>query len=77
MKIQDREQTSIMPSLVAIETISAHESTALPSLFKLLDEINFINTSQGMIGYGTIYITIAVLKGPKHHSPNQENSTKH
>ena len=61
MKIQDREQTSIMPSLVAIETISAHESTPRTSLFKLLlDEINFINTSQGMIGYGMIFITIAV-----------------
>ena len=58
MKIQDREQTSIIPSLVAIETISAHESTPRPSLFKLLlDEINFINTSQGMI-----FIAIAVIQ---------------
>ena len=40
MKIQDREQTSIIQSLAAIETISAHESTPRPSLFKLfLDEI--------------------------------------
>ena len=58
MKIQDREQTNIIPSLVAIETILAHESTPRPSLFKLLlDEINFINTSQGMI-----FITIAVIQ---------------
>ena len=58
MKIQDREQTSIIPSLVAIETISAQ-----PSLFKLLlGEINFFNTSQGMIGYGMIFITIAVIQ---------------
>ena len=62
MKIQDREQTSIMSSLVAIETILAHESTPRPSLFKLLDEINFINTSQGMIGYGMIFITIAIIQ---------------
>ena len=63
MKIQDREQTNIIPSLVAIETILAHESTPQPSLFKLLlDEINFINTSQGMIGYGLIFITIAVIQ---------------
>ena len=63
MKIQDREQTSIMPSLVALEAILAHESTPRPSLFKLLlDEINFINTSQGMIGYGMICITIAVIQ---------------
>ena len=63
MKIQDREQTNIIPPLVAIETILAHESTPQPSLFKLLlDEINFINTSQGMIGYGLIFITIAVIQ---------------
>ena len=34
MKIQDREQTSIIPSLVAIETISAHESTPPPKPFQ-------------------------------------------
>ena len=63
MKIQDREHTNIIPSLVAIETILAHESTPWPSLFKLLlDEINFINTSQGMIGYGLIFITIAIIQ---------------
>ena len=63
MKIQDREQTNIIPPLVAIETILAHESTPQPSLFKLLlNEINFINTSQGMIGYGLIFITIAVIQ---------------
>ena len=63
MKIQDREQTNIIPPLVAIETILAHESTPQPSLFKLLlDQINFINTSQGMIGYGLIFITIAVIQ---------------
>ena len=63
MKIQNREQTNIIPSLVAIENILAHESTPWPSLFKLLlDEINFINTSQGMIGYGSIFITIGVIQ---------------
>ena len=63
MKIQDREQTNIIWSLVAIETISAHESTPRPSPFKLLlDEISFINTSQGMIGYEMIFITIAVIQ---------------
>ena len=63
MKIQDREQTNIIPSLVAIETILAHESTPWPSIFKLLlDEINLINTSQGMNGYGLIFITIAVIQ---------------
>ena len=50
MKIQDREQTSIIPSLVAIETISAHESTPPAKPF------------QGMIGYGMIFITIAVIQ---------------
>ena len=50
MKIQDREQTSIIPSLVAIETISAHESTPPAKPF------------QGMIGYGMIFIIIAVIQ---------------
>ena len=64
MKIQDRDQTIIIRSLVAIETISAHESTPRPSLFKLLlDEINFINTSQGMI-----FITIAVIQRDRLHN---------
>ena len=64
MKIQDRDQTIIIRSLVAIETISAHESTPRPSLFKLLlDEINFINTSQGMI-----FITIAIIQRERLHN---------
>ena len=74
MKIQDREHTNIIPSLVAIEKILAHESTPWPSLFKLLlDEINFINTSQGMIGYGLIFANKLKLKINGEKSQHREH----
>ena len=63
MKVRNQEQTNIMPSIVTIEIISMHETTLGTSLFKLLlDEINFIKTPQGLIGYGVVFITIAVIQ---------------
>ena len=63
VKIRNQEQTSIMPSIVIIEIISMHETTPGTSLFKLLlDEINFIQTPQGLIGYGMVFITIVVIQ---------------
>ena len=64
-KIQEQEQTSIMPSLVAIETTSAHETTPGQAFSSSsLDGINFIKTPQGLIGYDLpldgSFITIAV-----------------
>ena len=58
-KIKDQEQTSIMPSLVAIETISAHETTpgqafSSSSLMKSI----LLKPSRSEM----VFITIVVIK---------------